>query len=427
MKKNLLLAAALFAGLFVNAQEVDENGYTTVELSMGAAYANRVFFDFTDNEIVTQDAYNWDVAFYQYSSMDFGVRINDAHNVLVYEASATPADWDNIDVADEAEWGEPLYNPDLTESIQSGAFDNATLLTGPMDYGWGSYNIGTHHIDGKVIFVLKYQNAAEGEMYKKFMIEDYYGGYTFKYSTWNGTGWSATETKTVANEEVGEGEQPARFFNYFSFGTNAEVAGNEPTIGNWDLVFTRYWTLYNGTVMYRMSGVLQAPGVEVAKVEETQAVATATLPADDVYSGIISSIGHSWKLTPTGAMDNVAYYVKTEDKIYRMYFISNDGSSTGNMFFKVKDVTPTAGVGDNLAASFSIYPNPSNGLVSLTREAAFAGNVSVYGITGAKVFETTVEAGANTTEMDLSGLASGMYLVKIQSGNATATKKLVIK
>jgi hypothetical protein len=53
--------------------------------------------------------------------------------------------------------------------------------------------------------------------------------------------------------------------------------------------------------------------------------------------------------------------------------------------------------------------------------------VSVYAITGAKVFETTIEAGANTTEMDLSNLASGMYLVKFESGNATAAKKLVIR
>jgi hypothetical protein len=57
----------------------------------------------------------------------------------------------------------------------------------------------------------------------KFMIEDYFGGYTFKYAKWNGTAWGPTETRTIAN-----GTDDA-FFNYFSFTTGAKVPAMEPS------------------------------------------------------------------------------------------------------------------------------------------------------------------------------------------------------
>src|SRR5690606_28032825 len=228
-----------------------------------------------------------------------------------------------ISIADEASWGEPLYNPDLTENLQEGAFEQ-----GSATYGWGEYNSGTHHIEGAVIFVLKY---LDDESYVKFMIEDYFGGYTFKYAKWNGTSWDATQTKTVANGTANT------YFNYFSFETNAEVPNNEPEIGAWDLMFTRYWTFYGGIMMYRMAGVIQSPDVSVVLKEETQATNTFALPSDDEYSNVITTIGHSWKPT-SGVHDNVVYYIKQGEDIYRLYFIENGGQTTGNMYFKYKKV-----------------------------------------------------------------------------------------
>ncbi|MDN8677501.1 HmuY family protein, partial [Staphylococcus aureus] len=63
---------------------------------MGPSYANRVFFDFSENNIVSQTANTWDIAFYRVSSYSFGTRINDAQNIEVYEASSNPADCDAI-------------------------------------------------------------------------------------------------------------------------------------------------------------------------------------------------------------------------------------------------------------------------------------------------------------------------------------------
>lgn len=423
MKTKLLLASLFALSVQQNVlAQTDANGYTQVDLSMGSGYQNRVFFSLPGNNIVSQPANSWDVAFYRNSAMNFGTRINDAKDILVYQASNNLADWDNINVANVSTWGEPLYNPDQTTTIQEGAFEQGTA-----PYGWGQYNGANHHIEGTIIFVLKYPN----DTYIKFAIQDYFGGYTFKYSKWNGTTWDATQTKTLAN-----GTDDA-YFNYFSFTTNDKVTNLEPAKTAWDLMFTKYYTFYNNIMMYPLSGVIQNPSITVAKVQpETQATSTFTVPAAASFSANITSIGHSWKPV-SGVYSDVVYYIKKGSDYYRMYFVSNGGQSTGNMYFKYKNITSTLGVTDmaNKKASFGIYPNPTTAdkhvtvLFDVKEKVNNKGNVEVYDLSGKKVYtaELTNQTGFYKQDLNLSHLTAGNYLVKITFGGSTETKKLIVK
>lgn len=427
MKTKLLLASMFAFSVHQTAfAQADANGYSTVNLTMGPAYQNRVFFDLSSNSIVSQPANTWDVAFYRNSAMNFGTRINDAQNIEVYQASATPSDWNSITTNNVSSYGAALYNPDITTSLQQGAFEQGTAT-----YGWGEYNGGTHHIEGKVIFVLKYLTSGQ---YVKFMIDDYFGGYTFKYALWDTatSSWGATQTKTIAN-----GTDDA-YFNYFSFATGDKVANLEPAKASWDLMFTRYWTFYGNIMMYRMAGVVQNSNITVARVQpETQATATSTLPAATSFSSNITTIGHSWKPTSGAPISDVVYYVKQGSDYYRMYFISNDGTSTGNMYFKYKNITSSLGVTDiaGKKASFGIYPNPSTAdkqvtvLFDVKEKAGNRGSVEVYDLSGKKVYsaELTNQAGFYKQDLNLSQLSSGNYLVKINFGGSSETKKLIIK
>jgi hypothetical protein len=86
----------------------------------------------------------------------------------------------------------------------------------------------------------------------------------------------------------------------------------------------------------------------------------------------------------------------------------------------------TAGTGTVKANAFSIFPNPtSDKNVTLNYNNLSNGQVSVYAITGAKVYETAVSG--TTQNINLTALSAGMYVVKLQSGNYTATQKLIIK
>ncbi|WP_343608126.1 T9SS type A sorting domain-containing protein [Chryseobacterium oranimense] len=431
MKTKLLLASVLALSVQQTVlAQTDALGYTQANMTMGPSYQNRVFFNLANGNMVSQPANTWDVAFYRNSNFAFGTRINDALNIEVYAASTNLADWDNINLDNIASWGEPLYNPDQTTDISQGAFEQGPITSSNPNIpstGWGTYNSLTHHIEGKAIFVLKYTGS---NSYIKFAIVDAFGGYTFKYSKWNGTSWGATETRTLAN-----GSDDA-YFNYFSFTTGAKVPNMEPSRSAWDFMFTKYYTFYNNMMMYPLTGAIQGPSVKVAKVQpETQETTAFTTPADSNFSSNITTIGHSWK--GIGTVNNdVVYYVKKGSDYYRMYFTTNGGATTGDMYFKYKKITATLGITEvSKKASFGIYPNPTTAdkkvtvLFDVKEKTDNKGNIEVYDLTGKKVYtaELTNQAGFYKQDLNLAHLSAGNYLIKISFGGSTETKKLIVK
>lgn len=428
MKTKLFLASmfALTVQQTVIAQ-TDALGYTQVNMSMGSGYQNRVFVNLADGNMVSQPANSWDIAFYRNSNYAFGSRINDAKEIKVYTASSNLADWDNINITNESSWGAPLYNPDQTTDWSQGAFEQGPI-TDPFlpSTGWGVYNTTNHHIDGKAIFVLKYPSGT----YIKFAIQDAFAGYTFKYSKWNGSSWGATETRTIAN-----GSDDA-YFNYFSFDSGAKVPNMEPSRTTWDLMFTKYFTFYMGQQMYPLSGAIQSPSIKVAKVQpETKETAAYSIPADASFSSAITTVGHSWKGIGN-VYNDVVYYIKKGSDYYRMYFTTNGGATTGNMYFKYKKITETLGITEvGKKASFGIYPNPTTAdkkvtvLFDVKEKANNKGSVEVYDLTGKQVYtaELSNQAGFYKQDLNLSHLSSGNYLVKITYGGNSETKKLIVK
>ena len=98
MKKLLQIAAIALTGILAQAQQ------TNVTLSMGAGYANEVYYKLSSGENNTYEAASWDIAFLRISPMDIGIRVNDGIGIQVFEAANSASDFNNIDVADEASW-----------------------------------------------------------------------------------------------------------------------------------------------------------------------------------------------------------------------------------------------------------------------------------------------------------------------------------
>lgn len=428
MMKKLLLAATMLTGMFAMAQE----GYTQVTVQMQPAYANQVFYKFSTNTQTPVAAASWDLSFEKaVGQMGMGaIRVNDGKGIRVFQAAASEAGYATVDVAQESTWTE-LYNSHLTWA--EGAFDNANNPTpGPLNFGWGNYNTSSHHVEGVMVFVLKI-----GADYKKIFIDDfnpYNGEMTFKYSSWNGTAWSADEIKVVDTDASATNR-----FTHFSLTTN-DVVTVTPADTEWDMVFRKYYapvTAMGQTAMYNVTGALQSPLVTVAQVAETgNTDATPTLPAAAAYSAEINTIGDDWKAFTGGAyVINPAntYYVKhTDGNIYRMYFTAFSGTAAGTLSFNYKNVSSTAGMEDFDKNAFGFYPNPSvNKNITLIydlQNGAAKNTVSIYSMTGAKVFETELAAdGFNAKEINLSNLTSGMYIVTLESGKNTVSKKLVIQ
>lgn len=76
---------------------------------------------------------------------------------------------------------------------------------------------------------------------------------------------------------------------------------------------------------------------------------------------------------------------------------------------------------DNAAASITIYPNPSNGLVYVMN-ASSKMNYEVYRLNGQSLF--TQEGGG---VLDLQALPKGVYLLEVKSGKQKICKKLILQ
>lgn len=411
MKTKLLFS--IFSFLIVQSTFSQE---TTVNLSLGASYTNQVYYKLNTQKQTDFAANIWDVAFLRTSSFNHGIRVNDAIGIEVFEAANSASDWSTIDVANIDSWSQ-LYNSD-TERI------NGAFMNGSATYGWGEYNPATHHITGSIIFVLKYAD----DTYKKFICEDFYGGYTIKYATWDGTVWGEDKTATIANTNNTDNN-----YNYYSLQDDKEVVA-EPAATDWDFVFKKYNTDVGGGTMYPVTGVLLSDNVTVAK-------ATGDDVSNLAYSENINTIGYDWKSLNSSYQYEVntdaKYYIKGEDDtIYKLYFTAFEGSSTGNISFNFEDVTSTLSI-ENLSENiaFGIYPNPVNAskkinvIFDVTKVNLDENNIEIYSLTGQRVLKTnlTNTQGFYNKEVDLSELNAGVYMLRFTSGSYYKTKKIILR
>jgi hypothetical protein len=72
----------------------------------------------------------------------------------------------------------------------------------------------------------------------------------------------------------------------------------------------------------------------------------------------------------------------------------------------------------------NLYPNPvSNGKVYITSKNDSDKQVIIFDVLGKKVLQTTI----SSRELTVSNLSPGVYIIKINEGEATATRKLIVK
>ena len=72
----------------------------------------------------------------------------------------------------------------------------------------------------------------------------------------------------------------------------------------------------------------------------------------------------------------------------------------------------------------SLYPNPvSNGKVYITSKNDSDKVIIIFDVLGKKVLQTTI----SSKELAVSNLSPGVYIIKISEGDASATRKLIVK
>jgi hypothetical protein len=99
---------------------------------------------------------------------------------------------------------------------------------------------------------------------------------------------------------------------------------------------------------------------------------------------------------------------------------------TTSFFVDNVDITGgTAGVQQQLASKFSVSPNPATNVISIANTAnALISRATLTDLNGRAV-KTAEFAGVAAAQMNISDLATGVYMLNISSDRGTATKKIV--
>lgn len=102
--------------------------------------------------------------------------------------------------------------------------------------------------------------------------------------------------------------------------------------------------------------------------------------------------------------------------------INQEGVVLDNIIISGK----TAGTSSKENLLFSVYPNPSSGIFNIEWKMDSDYSYQVTDITGKNVFQSSTTTARNQ-QLDLSGVAAGMYFLSINSNGTTANQKLLVR
>ncbi|MBS1772533.1 MAG: T9SS type A sorting domain-containing protein [Bacteroidetes bacterium] len=427
----LLFSAAVALGIQANAQT-----WVADSVTMGAGYANDVFYSMTNGASGSPVSNtNWHLGFEMIpGGPGFGgVSIIANHvqaGVKVYSLHTTgSAKFATLSASDTVGKTQ-LYNAD--SSWDWGAFN--VNSSGGFNYGWGDYDMVSHHIYGDSLYLLN----VGGTLYKMVVTHNhthpldsiYYAFHIGKFD--NSTNYFDTiwRKPNYVNKN----------FAYFDVAANSEI-NREPDQKTWDVAFTRYMDYKAGPpggIPYNTTGVLSNVGVTVADVRPVNPDTTVSYKAYN-YTKTMNEIGFDWKIftPPTGPYTidtTITYFIKTKDTaVYQIKF-TGFTSSTGKIVFAKRLWQFPANVNEvtNNISAHMIVPNPANNNADLVIDAKEAsGNTMliVTDITGKVALKSNValNKGLNALQINTGDLATGTYMITVTNGAWKITDKLAVQ
>lgn len=219
------------------------------------------------------------------------------------------------------------------------------------------------------------------------------------------------------------------------FGDSTQLNATGGTIYIWsfnltlsDFVINNPWAEPSVDTWYYVSGT-DANGctnVDSVLVNVNPLPAEPVLILDSVF--VISSYptGNQWYLNGNpvvGQTNDTLNYVEIgQNGGYTVEYTDVNGcsifSSPSNVII-IFDVS----INESGKFSFNIYPNPTNGLITIESENN-ADNIAIYNSNGQLIYnEYQVQAGQ--TKIDLSDFEDGVYIIRFIAGDTIETRKII--
>jgi phosphohistidine swiveling domain-containing protein len=418
--KNIIQITMLTCIIFVLQSGL--NAQTTDTITMGASYADDVFYSLENGVVKAEPRNNWDLGFYT-NRWSAGIIINDGTGVKLFAyPKGDTAAWSTMDTAGMNQWTN-LYNSDTI--WEDGAFNRNAL--GHPDYGWGTYNMVSHDVIGDSLFILQ---RADGSL-KKVWIErknSVANTFYFKYADIDGQ-HEVTETLDATPYE-------SKLFIYYST-TNQQLIDREPEKTTWDLLFSKYAAIVydsEGIASYYLvvgatSNVTDSISRNHPVIEGFEDWSSTTLNGDK------STIGHDWKSFSMNTFsweieDSLAFFVKnTKGDIYKLVFDYFSGSSTGRAGFVKKLLSLSAVDEPVIKTSLTIFPNPAvhDVTILIDKFENNAATLKIYDQSGRLTYSEEKVASNNQLKINVSSIPDGLYILEIVNGNNAIRQKMMVK
>lgn len=421
MKKIVtILSLALFA--FTAKGQVVQDTAT-----MGAFYANQVYYSLENGEVATVNNSDWDLAFAMSGQGSAGsaILLNEGSTILWSHPGDT-ADWTTFDTTGYASW-ERLLNSDT--SWTNGAFNTHRGAAGFLDMGWGVLNPANNYWTlGDSLYLAKLK---DNTFRKLWIVSLKTGVWEYKYANLDG---SNEQTFTIDKSVYTN-----KNFVYHSMVSNT-IMDREPDNTTWDMMFGKHVDFVNPPGMYvNVTGVFNNRNVWSAKANlaDSTTAATAT-QAQTSLNNNVTNIGREWKKFTTGSWnvyDTIAYFVYDNDStnFYRVVFTDFESgfSGLGRAFFN-SELLHTVGIeGIEKSMNLSMYPNPATDKVTLLLDYPKNDvmNIELVNLSGQIVHreQLNLSAGINQKTIDVNHLQSGIYLLSLVNNDFKSTQKLIIK
>lgn len=217
------------------------------------------------------------------------------------------------------------------------------------------------------------------------------------------------------------------------------------TMNIWQTNTDREWLI---SEQYDMAGSSNdVLSIEVAVTDyafsgTSTATDTATMDVDDQVDLLITTDGGTtwtsliiWnggnQPAVTGSRVNID--LSTYTGTVQFAFLASDGATGGSQDYDFHVgqfiIDGTAGNEENTLTSLSLYPNPVNGdtlTISMSNTNNNTLDIAIYNTLGQQLMTRTFNQVNNSVTIDnISSLANGMYLVKLNNGSQQKTLKFI--
>jgi hypothetical protein len=377
--------------------------------------ANSVYYSFANGDKTSVANDDWEIGLTT-KGFNASIIINEALGVKLFLYGNDIEAWNSVDTTGKTL--QELFNSPITWN--NGAFNRPGLAF--PDYGWGSYNMSNHNVNGSRIFIIKLAD----DSYKKIIIETMSaaGVYTVKIANLDGSDEKTIDINKNAPEHVGR--------NYILYHIGNDSYSEEPLSNTWDLLFTRYMQrVQQGPIAmdYLVYGVKVNDEYQVAVRNDVSVENSDT--TNLIWKDSITGIGADWKRFDRDIFQYVitadqTFFVRGKNgEIWKIWFTNFIGGEDGQFNFNYEVLNEGSLNIENINRinGFKFYPNPTSNQLNIDNASNFATNVKIYNIQMQELIKLDLNVNESKT-VDVSGLSSGVYFI---TDGINPAQKLIIK